>query len=96
VLDEVAADSLDLVLCMSVNPGWSAQKFIPGSLGKLKRLRQSLPGDVALEVDGGIHLQTAPPAAQAGANLLVAASAIFDAPSPADAYRELAAAAWRS
>jgi ribulose-phosphate 3-epimerase len=95
-LDEVAADSLDLALCMSVNPGWSAQKFIPESLAKLERLRGSLPPGVALEVDGGIHLQTAPPAAQAGANLLVAASAIFDTPSPAEAYCELTDAAWPS
>ena len=94
MLDEVAADSLDLVLCMSVNPGWSAQKFIPGSIPKLERLRGSLPDGVALEVDGGIHLQTARPAAEAGANLLVAASAIFDSADPAQAYRDLVDAAW--
>ena len=96
VLDEVAADSLDLALCMSVNPGWSAQKFIPGSIAKLRRLRELLPANVALEVDGGIHGQTAQPAAEAGANLLVAASAIFDAPNPADAYQQLATVAWSS
>ena len=48
-------ESLDLALCMSVNPGWGAQKFIPASLDKLARMRQALPDHVALEVDGGIH-----------------------------------------
>jgi ribulose-phosphate 3-epimerase len=95
-LDEVAADSLDLALCMSVNPGWGAQQFIPGSLDKLGRMRGALPDGVALEVDGGIHLNTARPAAEAGANLLVTGSAIFDSRDPAEAYRELVAAAWGS
>jgi ribulose-phosphate 3-epimerase len=95
-LDEVATDSLDLALCMSVNPGWSAQKFIPASLAKLERLRRALPDGVALEVDGGVHLQTARPAAGAGANLLVAASAIFDHADPGDAFKQLVAAAWPS
>ena len=93
-LDEVGEDSLDLALCMSVNPGWGAQRFIPASLGKLTRMRQALPPHVALEVDGGIHQATAGPAAQAGANLLVTGSAIFDSPDPARAYRELVEAAW--
>ena len=91
-LDEVAADSLDLALCMSVNPGWSAQRFIPASLDKLARMRATLPSRVALEVDGGIHRQTAHCAAQAGANLLVTGSAIFDSADPA--YRQLVEAAW--
>ncbi len=95
-LDEVAAQSLDLALCMSVNPGWSAQQFIPASLDKLERMRRDLPDGVALEVDGGIHLNTARPAAQAGANLLVTGSAIFDADEPAEAYRELVEATWLS
>jgi ribulose-phosphate 3-epimerase len=95
-LDEVATDSLDLALCMSVNPGWSAQQFIPASLRKLERMRHALPEGVALEVDGGIHRNTARPAADAGANLLVTGSAIFDAKDPAEAYRKLVAAAWPS
>jgi ribulose-phosphate 3-epimerase len=95
-LDEVAARSLDLALCMSVNPGWSAQQFIPSSLDKLERMRRDLPPHVALEVDGGIHLDTARPAAQAGANLLVTGSAIFDADEPAEAYRDLVQASWPS
>jgi ribulose-phosphate 3-epimerase len=81
---------------MSVNPGWSAQEFIPSSLDKLERMRRDLPPHVALEVDGGIHLDTARPAAQAGANLLVTGSAIFDADEPAEAYRDLVQASWPS
>ena len=91
-LDEVAEESLDLALCMSVNPGWGAQKFIPASLDKLSRMRQALPAHVALEVDGGIHLDTAAPVVDAGANLLVAGSAVFESAEPAEAYRALVAA----
>ena len=92
-LDEVAAESLDLALCMSVNPGWGGQHFIPGSLGKLERMRAALPDGVALEVDGGVHDETAGPVTRAGANLLVAGSAVFGAPDPGAAYAALVAAA---
>ncbi len=92
-LSEVAHETLDLALCMSVNPGWGAQSFIPHSLNKLERMRRMLPETVALEVDGGIHEQTAGPVAQAGANLLVAGSALFDSDDPAAAYARIAAAA---
>ncbi|MFZ0043229.1 MAG: ribulose-phosphate 3-epimerase, partial [Solirubrobacteraceae bacterium] len=54
-LADVAAESLDLALCMSVNPGWGGQSFIPHSVDKLARMRRALPAHVALEVDGGIH-----------------------------------------
>jgi ribulose-phosphate 3-epimerase len=92
-LQEVAEDTLDMALCMSVNPGWSGQKFIPGSVSKLSRLRAELPDHVALEVDGGINKDTAPPCVQAGANLLVAASAVFDGDDPGAAFAALAAKA---
>ena len=71
-------------------PGWSAQRFIEASLGKLSRMRASLPDHVALEVDGGIHEATAGPCVEAGANLLVAGSALFASGEPAEAYRGLA------
>jgi ribulose-phosphate 3-epimerase len=93
VLDEVAPDALDLALCMSVNPGWGGQSFIPHSLDKLARMRRALPAGVALEVDGGIHDSTAAPAVQAGANLLVAGSAVFESEDPGAAYAALARAA---
>ncbi len=92
-LAEVAQDTLDLALCMSVNPGWSAQQFIPASLDKLARMRRALPDHVALEVDGGVHEGTAGPCAEAGANLLVTGSGVFASPDPAAAYAAIAAAA---
>jgi ribulose-phosphate 3-epimerase len=85
-------DAIDLVLCMTVNPGWGGQRFIGHSLDKIERLRHILgDGDgVALEVDGGIDIDTAAPCRAAGANLFVAGSAIFGEPDPAAAYRRLA------
>jgi ribulose-phosphate 3-epimerase len=92
VLDEVAADALDLALCMSVNPGWGGQEFIPASLDKLARMRAALPDHVTLEVDGGVHDATAKPLAQAGANWLVTGSAVFGSEDPAAAYAAIVAA----
>jgi ribulose-phosphate 3-epimerase len=88
---EVAED-LDLALCMTVDPGWGGQAFIPASIGKVARLRELLGSDVAIEVDGGIDVRTAPPVAEAGATHLVAGSAVFRADDPAGAYRAIAAA----
>ena len=85
-------EDLDLVLCMTVNPGWGGQKFLPGSLGKLGRLRGLLYDDTALEVDGGIDAETAGPCARAGATVFVAGSAVFGAPDPAAALRGIAEA----
>ncbi|MEA2428319.1 MAG: ribulose-phosphate 3-epimerase [Thermoleophilaceae bacterium] len=85
-------DVADHVLCMTVNPGWGGQSFIPQSIEKLERLRQLLPASAAIEVDGGIDPETAPRVADAGATLFVAGSNVFGAPDPAVAYRALAAA----
>ena len=85
-------DLADVVLCMSVNPGWGGQSFIPGSPGKVERLAP-LVGAAKIEVDGGIDAETAGPIAAAGASLFVAGSAIFGAPEPALAYQAIAAAA---
>ncbi len=92
VASELAGD-LDLLLCMTVNPGWGGQEFLPTSLGKLERLRALLGPGVAIEVDGGIDVTTAGPCAAAGATAFVAGSAVFRAPDPGSAYREIAAAA---
>jgi ribulose-phosphate 3-epimerase len=92
-LAEVAQETLDLALCMSVNPGWGNQKFIPASEAKLARMRAALPDRVALEVDGGIHDATVRTATDAGANLLVAGSAVFGAADPGEAYAALVALA---
>jgi ribulose-phosphate 3-epimerase len=95
-LDEVKSDMLDLALCMSVNPGWGAQELIPSSIGKLGRMRSALPDGVALEVDGGVHRDTARAVANAGANVLVAGSAVFTSDDPAATYAEIVAAAGAS
>jgi ribulose-phosphate 3-epimerase len=87
-----AARYADVLLCMSVNPGWGGQKFIPATLERLPRMRALVAerDGVAVEVDGGIHAATIADAHRAGANILVAGSAIFGAASPAEAYRDLA------
>jgi ribulose-phosphate 3-epimerase len=85
----------DIVLCMSVNPGWGGQSFIPSSPAKVERLR-SLVGEAKIEVDGGVDTATAGAIAAAGASLFVAGSAIFGAADPARAYTEIASAAGAS
>jgi len=85
-------DGLDLVLCMTVNPGWGGQSFLPGSLDKIERLRALVGERPALEVDGGIDEETAGPCARAGASLFVAGSAVFAAEDPAAALRAVEAA----
>ncbi|HEX5376254.1 MAG TPA: ribulose-phosphate 3-epimerase [Solirubrobacterales bacterium] len=82
----------DIVLCMTVNPGWGGQAFIPGSPDKVSRLK-SLVGDARIEVDGGIDASTAGPIAAVGASLFVAGSAVFKSNDPAAAYKEIVAAA---
>ncbi|MEA2252774.1 MAG: ribulose-phosphate 3-epimerase [Solirubrobacteraceae bacterium] len=91
-LSEVRGD-LWLALCMSVNPGWGGQAFIPASLDKIARMRELVGPDVELEVDGGVDRQTAGACVEAGATLLVAGTAVFGAPDPGAAFREVAAAA---
>jgi len=89
---EELGDAVDLVLCMTVNPGWGGQPFIASSPGKVERLR-SLLGDAVIEVDGGIAPETAGEISSAGAGLFVAGSAIFGSEDPAAAYRSIAEAA---
>ena len=81
---------LDQALCMTVNPGWGGQEFIPRSLDRIGRLRALLGKAVDLEVDGGIDADTAGPCAHAGATLFVAGTAVFGASDPGAAYAELA------
>jgi ribulose-phosphate 3-epimerase len=86
-------DDVDVILCMTVNPGWGGQKFLPGSPDKIARLK-ALVGDRAkIEVDGGVDVTTVGACARAGAEIFVAGSAIFHADDPAEAFREIAAAA---
>jgi ribulose-phosphate 3-epimerase len=81
-LEEILPD-LDLVLVMTVNPGFGGQEFIENTLPKIRRVQrmiQDLQPDCEIEVDGGIDPHTAPRVVEAGARVLVAGSAIFDAP----------------
>jgi ribulose-phosphate 3-epimerase len=82
----------DVVLCMSVNPGWGGQSFIATSPAKVERL-VPLVGAARIEVDGGIDTTTAGPIAAAGATLFVAGSAVFGTDDPAQAYTDIASAA---
>jgi ribulose-phosphate 3-epimerase len=80
---EWTIDQIDLVLLMSVNPGFGGQSFIPGTLRKLERVRQMIDAsgrDIRLEVDGGIKTDNIRAAADAGADTFVAGSAIFGQP----------------
>jgi ribulose-phosphate 3-epimerase len=75
---EHVLDRLDLILVMSVNPGFGGQSFIPGALEKIRRLRAMIADrPIELEVDGGVNAETAPAVIAAGANVLVAGSAVF-------------------
>jgi ribulose-phosphate 3-epimerase len=86
------APELDVLLCMTVNPGWGGQAFIPASLPKLERLRALLGPETALEVDGGIDAQTAGPCARAGATVFVAGTSVFGSDDPAAAVEAIATA----
>ncbi len=88
-----AADGADLVLCMSIHPGYSGQAFMPDAPARIAELRSSLPSTMRIQVDGGINRETAHVARHAGADLLVAGSAIFWSDDPASAYRDLVEAA---
>lgn len=93
-LDAIIED-VDLVLVMTVNPGFGGQKFIPGSLRKLRQLKAMCDErrvSPIVEVDGGISPATAADVCAAGARLLVAGSAVFGKPDRADAIRKIAEA----
>jgi ribulose-phosphate 3-epimerase len=91
-LAEIRGD-LWSALCMTVNPGWGGQEFIPASLDKIRRLRELIGPDIELEVDGGIDADTAGPCAEAGASLFVAGTSVFGSPDPGAAFRQVAATA---
>jgi ribulose-phosphate 3-epimerase len=92
VLLEDVIDDVDLVLIMSVNPGFGGQAYIPGSTDKIRRCRAMLDARgsrATLEVDGGITLETIGTAWEAGADAFVAGTAIFGAADPAEATHAL-------
>jgi ribulose-phosphate 3-epimerase len=91
IIENVLSD-IDMVLIMSVNPGFGAQKFISNSLHKIKQLRKMIDErelKVLIEVDGGITLDNAPAIIHAGADVLVAGNTIFKSPDPSLTIRQL-------
>lgn len=90
-IDEVLGD-IDFVLIMSVDPGWGGQSFIPSCRDKIRRLRDRIRAaglTVPIEVDGGIKLDNAGDIMRAGMEIVVAGSAVYDAPDPAAVVRKL-------
>lgn len=99
MIEHVLDEELDLVLIMTVNPGFGGQAFIPGMLKKIRSLREkSLElglQKLYIEVDGGINETTAASVVDAGANVLVAGNAVFGQPDRADAIRRIKGAGGR-
>jgi ribulose-phosphate 3-epimerase len=89
--EEVAAvaEAADIVLCMSINPGYSGQAFMEDALGRIERLRAALPESIPIQVDGGVDNENIRSIRDAGATLLVAGSAIFAREDLPRAYRRL-------
>ena len=97
-LDHVI-DQVDMVLIMSVNPGFGGQSFIPGALEKLRRVRRLIDAsgrDIRLEIDGGVKAENIADIAAAGADTFVAGSAIFNAPDYAEVISRMRAAVARA
>jgi ribulose-phosphate 3-epimerase len=88
--EAATAAGAELVLCMSIHPGYSGQAFMPESLGRIESLAGLV--EVPIQVDGGVGRDNVETLRSAGASLFVAGSAIFGAPDPGAAYRALAAA----
>ena len=90
-LEDIIAD-VDMVLLMSVNPGFGGQKFIENTIDKVKRLRQMIDEkglNTLIEVDGGVQGETAPRLVAAGVDVLVSGSYVFNAPQPEEVIRQL-------
>ena len=93
VLQDIIKD-VDLVLLMSVNPGFGGQKFIPHTTEKVKELRKLIDqtgSNALIEIDGGVNKETGKLLKEAGADVLVAGNFIFKAPNPSDACAQLSA-----
>ena len=86
---DAAGGVVDLVLCMSIHPGYSGQPFMPESIPRVQRLRELLPDDVYIQVDGGVGPDNVTALRQAGASLQVAGTSVFGRPDIAAAYRHL-------
>ena len=87
-----AGELVDLVLCMSIHPGYSGQPFMPESIPRVRRLRELLPDGVHVQVDGGVGPENVAEIRDAGANLFVAGTSVFGQEDIAEAYQGLAQA----
>ncbi len=90
--DDVAAaagEIADLVLCMSIHPGYSGQAFMPEAIPRIRRLRELLPDAVHVQVDGGVGRENVRALREAGANLFVAGTSVFGQEDPREAYQKL-------
>ena len=87
---EAAGELVDVVLCMSIHPGYSGQPFMPESIPRVQRLREQLPDRVYIQVDGGVGPDNVRELREAGAGLLVAGTSVFGQDDIAAAYRALA------
>jgi ribulose-phosphate 3-epimerase len=85
----VAGELVDLVLCMSIHPGYSGQELMPEAIPRIRRLRELLPAGMHVQVDGGVGHDNVRELREAGANLFVAGTSIFGQEDPAEAYRGL-------
>ncbi len=85
-----SSSSADFVLCMSIHPGYSGQRFREETFDRVRRLRASLPDGVRIQVDGGVGVHNVRALRDEGATLFVAGAAVFEHDDPAQAYRELA------
>jgi ribulose-phosphate 3-epimerase len=93
---EHVIDKVDMVLLMSVNPGFGGQSFIPAQLHKIRAIKKMIGSrPIHIEVDGGIHVETAPLVVEAGANALVSGSGVFGGGGYADNIKAIRAAAIR-
>ena len=90
--EAAVAAGVDIVLCMSIHPGYSGQEFIPEALDRIRRVRELVPRSVHVQVDGGIGFHNIRDAHDAGANLLVTGSGIFEREDLPRAYRRLLSA----
>ena len=91
---EYVLDNVDLILVMSVNPGFGGQSFMPSTLDKIRNIRAMIGDrDIELQVDGGVNMASAKDVIEAGASVLVAGSAVFNKPDYAKAINELRCAA---
>jgi ribulose-phosphate 3-epimerase len=91
---EYVLDNVDLILVMSVNPGFGGQSFMPSTLDKIRNIRAMIGDrDIELQVDGGVNMASAKDVIEAGASVLVAGSAVFNKPDYAQAINELRCAA---